>query len=295
VSDERASLRIGELARRAGLPPATLRSWERRYGIVAPQRTDSGYRLYSDRDERRLKAMVELIAGGLAPAEAAARVLGDDRSGPRSAPPAGTPAVAAEALRAELLDCLRGYDETGAHRAIDRAVDAYSTEALLVELIMPVLGRTGELWRDGEITVGQEHFVSNLLRGRMLAMARGWGGGVGPAALLACPDGEEHDLGLLAFGLLLRQRGWRITFLGADTPLTTIVDAAATLAPRLVVLSLTGPDVAESLGAEGPVELGVPLLIGGAAASPDLADRVGARALPDDIAAAAEIVATLEL
>jgi MerR family transcriptional regulator, light-induced transcriptional regulator len=298
VSDEHASLRIGELARRAGLPPATLRSWERRYGIVEPQRTDSGYRLYSARDERRLKAMVELIAGGLAPAEAAERVL-SDRSEPRSEPPAGatstTPAVAAEALRAELLDCLRRYDETGAHRAIDRAVDAYSTEALLVELIMPVLGRTGKLWRDGEITVGQEHFVSNVLRGRVLAMARGWGGGVGPAALLACPDGEEHDLGLIAFGLLLRQRGWRITFLGADTPLATIIDVAATLAPRLVVLSLTGPDVAESLGAEGPIELVAPLLIGGAAASQDLADRVGARALPEDVAAAAEIVATLEL
>lgn len=290
MTDERASLRIGELARRAGVPAATLRSWERRYSIVEPERTESGYRLYSERDERRLRAMVELITRGLAPAEAAERVRATEAAEPRAA----DRAAAAETVRKELLAAVRAFDETGAHRAIDRAVDAYSTETLLAEVILPALRRTGELWSDGEVTVGHEHFVSNLIRGRLLAIARGWGAGVGPAALLACPHGEEHELGLIAFGLLLRERGWRIVLLGADTPLTTLADAAATLAPRVAVLAVTDQGAAEALQAEAPVELAAPLLLGGASSSAALAEHLGAVRLPDDLVAAAdEVVATV--
>ena len=65
----------------------------------------------------------------------------------------------------------------------------------------------------------------------MLGLARNWGAGGGPLALLACPPGERHDLGLLAFGVVLRDRGWRITYLGPDTPIETIARTAAELRP----------------------------------------------------------------
>lgn len=75
-----------------------------------------------------------------------------------------------------------------------------------------------------------------MLRGRLRGLARGWGTGFGPLALLACAPGEQHDLGLLAFGLALRGRGWRIVYLGPDTPFESIAVATRTSEPQRVVV-----------------------------------------------------------
>ena len=285
-------VRIGELARRAGVPPATLRAWERRYRIVEPTRTEAGYRLYSEDDERRLKAMIDLITGGAAPAEAAHRVLDSERSiAGRSGTNSGSDL---SLLRTQLSQSLARFDEAGAQRAIDRAVDAYSTETLITDLLLPVLRDTGELWSEGKLSVGQEHFASNLIRTRLLGLGRGWGSGIGPLILLACPPGEDHDLGLVCFGLILNGRGCRIAFLGADTPLATIAGTAEQIGPRLVVLPVTIKESADALAAGGPLELPTPIAIAGAAATPALAERIGARLLPADvIAAAREVAATV--
>ena len=70
-----------------------------------------------------------------------------------------------------------------------------------------------------------------------MALARGWGAGAGRLALLACPEGELHDLGLIAFGLSLRSRGWRVSFLGANTPIDALTESADEIEPEVVVLS----------------------------------------------------------
>lgn len=289
-------LRIGELARRAGIPPATLRAWERRYGIVEPQRTDSGYRLYSDDDERRLKRMIDLITQGAAPAEAAAKVSAEfeaadrgPRAGGNGAAAGRVPGLAANELRDEIYAALTDFDEAAAHRAVDRAIGAYGVEALLVEVILPVLRRIGDNWSLDEATIGQEHFASNVIRGRLMALTRGWGAGVGPLALLACPPEEEHDLGLVSFGLLLRERGWRVALLGSDTPFDALAETAGRVRPSAVVLAVTTPATAEALESDLMASMPAPLAIGGASAGGDLADRLGgARLLPRDIVAAAD-------
>jgi methanogenic corrinoid protein MtbC1 len=279
-------VRIGELARRVGVPPATLRAWERRYGILKPDRTESGYRLYSGEDERRLRAMLELITRGQAPAEAAAGVLG---GGATVAPEPQT--TAAQPLADELLERLTAFDGAGAHRAIDRAVDAYSVEGLIERIVLPVLQRTGELWAEGELSIAQEHFTSHLLRGRLLAIGRAGETGEGPLALLACPPGEEHDLGLLCFALILRERGWRTTFLGANVPLETITETSARLQPRAVVLAVTAPEVAAALAEEQPPDTSAPLYLAGASASAELAERLGAETLDSGLLAGARRLA----
>ena len=107
-------------------------------------------------------------------------------------------------------------------------------------MILPFLHDLGERWAAAERSVGQEHFASNVIGGRLRALARGWGDGDGPRALLACPPGEQHELGLLCFGLLLRDRGWRIAYLGAETPTADLATAIAELSPELVVLGAMG-------------------------------------------------------
>ena len=93
------------------------------------------------------------------------------------------------------------------------------------------------------MSIAQEHFASTLLRGRLLGLARGWGRGIGPVAVLACAPGEQHDLGLLAFGIALRARGWRIIYLGTDTPIASVADAARSCSPAAVVVSAVDPRI----------------------------------------------------
>jgi MerR family transcriptional regulator, light-induced transcriptional regulator len=229
-------LRIGELSRRTGVAPELLRAWERRYGLLRPARSSGGFRLYSEADEQRVEAMQAHLRRGLAAAEAARRAAEEAATGPRAAENGS--AELDDAARS-LRSALDSFAEADAQAALDRLLGGFTIETVLRDVVMPYLSELGERWAAGEATVAQEHFASNVFRGRLLGLARGWDGGDGPRALLACAPGELHDLGLIAFGLALRRRGWRITFLGPDTPTDTLVDTARRLDPALVVVSAT--------------------------------------------------------
>src|SRR6187397_790984 len=216
-------LRIGELSRRVGVPVESLRAWERRYGLLAPSRTPGGFRLYGEDDVARVLAMRAHLDAGVSAAEAARLALAEEVA------VAAAPAAVADA--SELVAALDRFDETGAQRAFDRLLAALTLDVVLRDVLVPYLHDLGERWEYGQATVAQEHFASNLLRGRLMSLARVWDRGGSPRALLACAEGELHDLPLLAFGLVLREHGWRISYLGADTPVASVVEAARTIAP----------------------------------------------------------------
>ena len=264
-------LRIGEVARRAGVSTAALRAWERRYGLLEPTRTEAGYRLYSAADVARVQSMQAHLADGLSAAEAA----GLARMGASAPSPPG-PAEHA----AELWASLDTFDDARAQLAFDRLIGEFSVETVLREAVLPYLRMLGERWSVGDASVAQEHFASTLLRERLLALARGWDGGIGPRAILACPPGERHDLGLVVFGLALRGRGWRVTFFGADTPIDTLAAASARLQPHAVVLAAIASEPLDAV-ADGIAALArdhsVFLAAGGA--DEELASRMGARLL----------------
>src|SRR5262249_22158271 len=142
------------------------------------------------------------------------------------------------------------FDETGAHAVIDRALADYSVEAVLEGLVLPCLREVGDRWEAGTATVAQEHFASGVVRGRLLGLARGWDQGRGPRALLSCAPGEQHDIGLICSGLALRAHGWRITYLGQDTPVGTLGDAIRSLQPDRVVVSASDPARVADVAAE---------------------------------------------
>jgi MerR family transcriptional regulator, light-induced transcriptional regulator len=267
-----ATLRIGELARRSGVSTDLLRAWERRYSLLEPVRTAAGYRLYSAHDEARVRAMRSHLARGLSAAEAARLA--------RAAPAAPAAGGTAGDLTEALWSALDAFDDAGAQAAFDRLVAAFSTEAVAGMAILPYLRALGDRWRDGDASVAQEHFASALLRGRLLALGRGWDRGAGPRALLACPPGERHDLGLIVLGLALRDRGWRVTFLGPDTPIATLAAAADRLAPDVVVLSALAEEPLASAASDiAALSSSHAVLLAGPGASQDLAERSGARLL----------------
>jgi DNA-binding transcriptional MerR regulator len=280
-------LRIGELSRRSDVSPELLRAWEHRYGLLEPVRSEGGFRLYSPQDERRVAAMRAHLARGLSAAEAARLTL-DEEDG--AAPGAETPAL--ERGAHELRAALDALDESAAHAALDRLLSGFSVETVLQEVVLAYLRDLGDRWERGEASVAQEHFASHVLRGRLLGLARGWDRGAGPRALLACMPAEQHDLGLIAFGLALRDRGWRISFLGPDTPLDTLTDTATALQPEAVVLTATTPDrFAGGRDALGRLARDVPVWVAGPGAMPDIAAATGAQLLDLDPLAAAERVA----
>ena len=285
MAEDGHHLRIGELSRRAGISPELLRAWERRYALLQPIRTPGGFRLYSAADEERIRRMQANLGAGLSAAEAARLAAAP----PEDAAPAARSLDPDVSALAAALDRL---DEGAAQREFDRLLAVYTVETLLGQVVLPYLHALGERWETGEATVGQEHFASNVIRGRLLGLARGWDLGSGPRVLLACAPGELHDLPLIVFGLLLRARGFRVTFLGPDTPLDTLADTAARLEPDLVVLSATMPTLLESDAPQlAALARSHRLALGGAGVPPELAAAVGAELLAGDPVAAAEAVA----
>ena len=279
-------LRIGELSRRVGVTPELLRAWERRYGLMQPVRSAGGFRLYSEADEARVRRMASHLEAGLSAAQAARAAL--EQSDSAEVHSAASPAESAAALE----EALASYDEQGAHGVFDRSLATFSTDAVLVDIVMPVLRSLGERWAAGQLTIAQEHFATNVLRGRLLGVARGWGRGAGPIALLACPPGEQHDLPLLLFGIPLREAGWRIVFLGAETPISTVERAVAVVAPRAVVLSAARPEPLRAVEQElAALATRVTVAIGGQGADAALAERVGAVLLDGDPVEAANSLA----
>jgi DNA-binding transcriptional MerR regulator len=229
-------LRIGELSRRSGVSPELLRAWERRYRLLRPTRSQGGLRLYSLEDLERVRLMQHHLARGLAAAEAAAAALATAE--PPAASSAETPLADA---KDELAGALSAFDEPRAHAVLDSLLATATIDTMLATVVMPYLHELGERWERGDASVAEEHFASAVLRGRLLGLARGWGRGLGPRIVLACAPGEQHDLGLIAFGLALRARGWRVVYLGADTPLTSVADAAHASDAVFAVVSAVTP------------------------------------------------------
>ena len=275
------ALRIGEFARRVGVSPELLRAWERRYGLLQPIRTEGGFRLYTDDDAERVERMKRALDEGLSAAEAARRALVQER------PPGGV----LDDARERLVAAAHEYDETALHAILDDALAGFSLETVLAELILPALHQIGTQWERGKLEVGQEHFASNLVRERLLALARLWGRGAGPLAILACAPGERHDIGLIAFGLVLRSHGWRILFLGADTPLATLRRAIDQTDPRLVVVASMDDALLEAAGSDlRRLGRSAPLVLSGAGASEELCSRLHVDRLDGDLVTAAGVV-----
>jgi MerR family transcriptional regulator, light-induced transcriptional regulator len=320
-----ALLRIGELSRRVGISDHVLRAWERRYGLLRPVRTAGGFRLYSEADLDRIRRMQAHLAQGLSAAEAARAAVVDDQQAraipARAIPVRATPARAGSARAvpvrpaaadadadaadddaadadhrgslAETADALAraldDFDEPAAQAVLDRLLSTLTVETVLRDVVLPLLRRIGEGWAQGTVTVAQEHFASHVIRGRLAGLGRGWGHGHGPRAVLACVPGELHDIALLAFGIVLNRNGWRIDYLGANTPLDDLIGMARAKRPDLVVVSATTPEQFTAV-LDGLAQLAAltAVAIAGPGATGAIAESAAVRLLTGDPVTAAE-------
>jgi len=281
-------LRIGALSQRVGVSPELLRAWEQRYGLLEPVRSDGGFRLYSVADEERVRSMQRHLEAGVSAAQAAQLALAETGAGGADQ----LQSVGLAPLAGQLRAALDRLDEPGANAVLDRLLATFTLETVLRDVVLVYLRELGERWERGDASVAQEHYASNLLRGRLLGLARGWGRGSGPTALLACAPGELHDLPLIVFGLVLAGRGWAIAYLGPDTPVATVRDAVGHVEPDLVVISATTPQRLRAAKTElTELARAVPLALAGAGATAGLARSIEATLVDGDPVTAAERIA----
>jgi MerR family transcriptional regulator, light-induced transcriptional regulator len=166
------------------------------------------------------------------------------------------------------------------------------------DVLLPYLHLLGEQWETGTRSVAHEHFASGLSRDHLLKAIgadRAPDPDDGrPSVLVACPPGERHDLGPLAFATLLHDTGWRVEFLGADTPLVTLARACQLAKPDLVVVSGTRTTVLEArTSAWRRLAEDTAVVLGGAGATPELSATTGLPCLDPDVAVALEQVRSL--
>jgi DNA-binding transcriptional MerR regulator len=232
--------RVKTVSAMTGIPRGTLLAWERRYDILEPDRSPSGYREYSDADVAVFKRMKTLVDEGYSASEAVGIIKADAAAGSSQPPEVRAALYDAGDVVEAILRALLDFDRAAADRLVPRLGQVAFTVAI-DDVFLPVLDRLGQRWERGEITIAQEHYVSGFCREHLLAMYHGLAGGPAKGITVACatPPGERHELGLLVLALRLALAGHRAIWLGADLPVPDLCAYLALHQPRFVCLSFT--------------------------------------------------------
>ena len=295
---------IKEAASRSGVSIPTLRAWERRYGVVRPARTPSGYRLYDEGSIARLKHMRALVSSGWRPREAARRVIdaaeagaiAPEDDGRQPAGAAATDANEAERLRQAFLRAALHYDAAALEAIMDDVFARGSFEWAMETVIFPALEGVGEAWESGELSVAAEHAASQAVFRRVALFYEASARTTTIEAVVGLPPAARHDLGALAFSVAARRVGVGVLFLGADVPLDSWLSVMRESGARYAVIAVpTAADVGaasqvvNALRSDGA---GVACLAGGGAAD-ELPAELGAVSLPASIGEAARALASM--
>lgn len=243
---------IKRAAEMTGISVATLRAWERRYGVVSPQRSDGGYRLYGKEDVRALAVMNSLVNDGWSAKEAAAETLtrlsndGLTTDGPwePGLPPAGGLAPATVSTTPDhdtetFVDAARRLDAGAATAVLDARFATGSFESVIDGWLMPALQRVGEAWAAGTLTVAGEHLISYAVQRRLAAAYEAASSHpAGPVVVVGLAPGARHELGLLAFAVAARRRGFSTVYVGADLPTDDWIEAVVARQAAAVVMAV---------------------------------------------------------
>jgi MerR family transcriptional regulator, light-induced transcriptional regulator len=297
IDDSGQSIRysIGEVCRRTGLKPDRLRAWERRHRAVLPSRSASEQRLYSEQDIRRLALLQTATEHGWSIGQVVH--LSDDQlqelmeweRGPGTAPSAvpAAPPPAGRSAAARFQVCLESVQELDGGRLVGELMDASTRldrQSLIEDLLMPLMQRIGELWRQGVLRPAHEHLATAVVK----TLLCGLQGGSrtprsAPCLAVATPAGQFHELGALLVAATAAAEGWHVLYLGPNLPAEEIAQVASEVGARAVALSLTYPADDPRLGAEledlrRRLDGGIALIAGGQAAEPyaPALERIGA-------------------
>ena len=280
---------IGEVSRRTGVSADVIRAWERRYDLLHPQRSASNFRLYSPADVSRLRLMRHYTEQNM-PRWRAAELVRQASAKAFDKNP-GIPKGDIRKALSSLHAALERFDATPADLHLQRLSEVFTPGVILRDVVLPYLRELGDRWECGEATIAQEHFASCFLESWMMSRARGWGRGGGRRVVLACVPGEHHALGLVAFGVALRELGWSITYLGRDTPVSAARRAADAVDADAVVLAAVLPETLVATASDvAALREQHAVFVGGPATSSSVVSELKPWLLPRELLTAAKVL-----
>lgn len=242
---------------RTGLSPHVIRVWERRYGAVKPIRTPTNRRVYREEDVERLRLLHQATLAGHSIGQASK--LSNERlkslvadlasaAPPLTSPAASRSAQVGQAATERCLEAVKLLNVQALTTALESAVLKLGVQGLLTRVAAPLAQRVGELWRAGEITAAQEHFVSAALRTFLGRHAQQFvPSAQAPVIVVATPTGQIHELGAVLVAAAAGNVGWKVVYLGASLPAAEMAGVAGEKKARAVALSLVYPEDDPSL------------------------------------------------
>jgi len=255
-------------ARLTGLSPELLRAWERRYGVVEPQRTAGGTRRYTAADIDRLRLVKAAVDAGQRIGKVARMDAAELERSAGTASPSDEPADRMD----EIFAVLAGYDAAAVQRILGRHLSALGPSAFAREVAAPLVAEVGDRWADGRTGIAQEHLVSGALRSLLGAALQPTASSqIGPRIVFATPSGERHELGLLMAALTALGAGANPIYLGCDVPVDDLIGAVAESDAAGLALSIVTAPPATVARAIAALRGGLPqdalLWVGGSGAA----------------------------
>jgi DNA-binding transcriptional MerR regulator len=239
-----------------GISAATLRAWERRYALVEPKRTASGYRLYSDHDVALLRwvrvqmdegltiSRVVAMLAGLQGGNETILIEGDDT---HTLVKPNAPIPPSELAQA-LVQAFTDLDEDRADEILEQAYTIYTMPTVYVEVLAPALADIGEARQRSQIFGITEQFAVTYLRGRLQALLQAYTHFPGAQLIfVGCAPGERHEIGALIFAVMMRQQGYNVVYFGMDISVDDMVRVAVREHPAMVYFSANSMTTALAL------------------------------------------------
>lgn len=229
---------LNDLGKLTGIKSETIRIWETRYGILKPGRTATNRRLYSDNDLIHLLNISVLYRNNIkisAIARLSAAEVAEKASALYSNP--GEPDTAIGAL----LVAMTRFDETSVDEILLQSVINLGFRKTFESVIFPFLVKIGQMWHTGSVNVGAEHFMTSVFRQRLIAatdMIPPASGKNARRVIMFLPEGELHELGLLYYRYIIRERGHHVLYLGQSTPFNTLPAVCEIWKPDFMVTGI---------------------------------------------------------
>lgn len=252
---------IKTAARESGVTPFVIRAWERRYRAIAPLRTDSNQRRYTQENIIRLTKLRQLVEQGYRIGDVAHmsdveldRLLPSGRGRPVvmvADPIAGDvsdqvdlPDLSADANAyiAQALDLIQDMNEAGLETLLSRASIAMSVPDLVDTVILPLTKAVGDRWHTGRFRISQEHMATWVIKSVLSGLLRSLRtSSTAPMMVVTTPSGQRHEIGALAVAISGAHCGWNVTYLGPDLPAEEIAAMVLKTRSSLVALSMVYP------------------------------------------------------
>lgn len=228
---------IKELEKLSGIKAHTIRIWEKRYQLIAPNRTSTNIRLYSDSDLKKIINVAIANNSGVKISHIA-RLSNDELT--QLVAKNNTTGGELAAPIDQLIISMVELDEIAFENTLNRFANQMGFEDLVVKVIYPFMDKIGILWQTGNITPAQEHFISNLVRQKLMvaidSLPHAPTGA--PKAVLFLQENEYHDIGLLFYHYLVRKNGIKTIYLGQSVPYPDLLQIAQTYKPKWIVTSI---------------------------------------------------------